>query len=400
MKNIIKEVLRKLGIQLTRYTPRFHEGKTVSLSPAGACQGNVLLSYIIDSFLLRKDELVSNAHTHDWESLLIARTFINLGYTVDVIDYRDRIFVPKKEYSFFVAARTNFQRIAQLLNEDCTKIVHLETSHWLFNNCASYKRCLALQARKRVTVRSRRIVESNLAIEYADYATIKGNQFTASTYVYARKPFFCTPNPACFSYAWPEGKDYETCRKNFLWFGSQGLVHKGLDLVLEVFTEMPDYELTICGPIQQERDFEKAYFRELYQTPNIHTVGWVDVGGQEFIEITNKCVGFIYPSCAEGQSGSVVTCLQAGIIPIISYESGVDVHDFGVILNDCSIEEIEDSIRMISGRSVEKLKRMSRKAWEFARENHTRERFSEEYRKIIDKISTTHNAVNQTCRTC
>jgi hypothetical protein len=47
------------------------------------------------------------------------------------------------------------------------------------------------------------------------------------------------------------------------------MVHKGLDLVLEAFADMPEYHLTVCGPIQKEQDFERAYYRELYQVPNI-----------------------------------------------------------------------------------------------------------------------------------
>jgi glycosyltransferase involved in cell wall biosynthesis len=396
MKKIIKEVVRKFGIQITRNTPRFHEGKTVSLSPAGACQGNALLSYIIEPFLLREDEPLSNAHTHDWESLQIAKTFLSLGYAVDVIDYRNRIFVPKKEYSFFVAARTNFQRIAQLLNEDCVKIVHLDTAHWLFNNCASYRRCLTLQQRRDVTVRSARTVESNMAIEYADCATILGNTFTIDTYRYARKPMYRIPISTPVLYAWPEEKDLEACRKNFLWFGSAGLVHKGLDLVLEVFAKMPDYELTICGPIQQEKDFEKAYYKELYQTSNIHTIGWVDVGSSGFVEITNKCIGLIYPSCSEGGGGGAITCMHAGLIPIVSYESSVDVGDFGMILKDCTINEIKNTISTISALSLQELKQKARKAWEYARSNHTREKFAEEYRNVIDKIIIAHSNEQKT----
>ena len=389
MKKIAKKILAKLDIEITRPDRRF-----VSLKPENGCRGNALLSYIIDPFLLRHGEPLPSLHTNHWESLQIARTLLNLGYHVDVIHYSNQTFIPKRDYSLFIAARTNFQRIAQLLNKDCLKIVHLDTAHWLFNSSAEYRRCLDLQQRKGVTLRSFRSVEPNWALEYADCATILGNDFTISTYSYAQKPIFRLSVPTCTVYPWPGHKDYEACRNHFLWFGGRGLVHKGLDLVLEAFAEMPDHRLTVCGPIEKEKDFENVYYKELYQAPNIHTVGWVDVSSPKFIEITNDCLGLIYPSCSEGQSGAVVTCLQAGLIPIISRESGVDVNDFGLILKDCSIEEIKTSICRISSLSTEELKRMSRKAWEFARANHTRERFAEEYRKFVEKIITTHSTKN------
>lgn len=383
MKKLIKEALSKLGIEIV-YNNKRHQQKVISLRHENTYKGNVLLAYIIEPFLLKPGEPVSTAHTCGGESLQIAKIFLDLGYSVDVIDKLNSKFVPKKKYSFYIGSRTYFQRFAQLLNEDCVKIVHLDTAHWLFNNFASYKRSLDLQQRRMVTVRSQRILAANLAIEYADYATILGNQFTISTYRYAQKPIYRIPISTCAIYPWPVSKNYETCRRNFLWFGSHGLVHKGLDLVLDAFANMPEYHLYICGPIQKEKDFESTYYKELYETSNIHTKGWVDVSGHEFVEITNNCIGLIYPSCSEGGGGSVINCLHAGLIPIVSYESSVDVgNDFGVILKDCSVDEIRSSVRTISAFSAQKLEAMSRKAWEFARANHTRERFAEEYKKVI-----------------
>jgi glycosyltransferase involved in cell wall biosynthesis len=384
MKKIIKKIFRTFGIEITRYTQNPYE-RIITLKPKKRSQGNVLLSYKIEPILLKPDEPMPNAHTNYWESLQIAQTFLDFGYRVDVIDSRNEKFIPKKNYSFFIT-RTDIERIAQLLNKDCVKIVHLDVAHWLFNNYASYRRSLALQQRRGITVRSQRIVEPNLAIEYADYATILGNQFTIDTYSYVQKPIFRVPISTCAIYQWPENKNFEACRKNFLWFSGSGLVHKGLDLVLDAFAEMPDYHLYVCGPIQQEKDFGNAYHKELCETSNIHTIGWVDVESPEFIEITNNCIGLIHPSCAECGGGSVIACMHAGLIPIVSYESSVDVHDFGVILNDCSIDTIKKTVQMLSSLPAEELKQMARKAWKFARANHTRERFAEEYKKIITKI--------------
>lgn len=391
MKGIIKKFGRKVGVDIRRYSPNFHENEVVSLKPENECKGSVLLSYIINPFLLKDGETVSNCHTHDRESLLIAKAFLLLGYAVDVIDYRNKTFIPKKDYSIFVAARTNFQRIAQLLKEDCLTIVHLDTAHWLFNNSAAYKRCLELQQRRGVTLESIKWVEPNWAIEYADCATVLGNSFTIGTYSYAQKPIFPLSVPTVNVYAWPEDKNYEGCRHYFLWFGSEGLVHKGLDLALEAFAEMPDYHLYVCGPIQQDKDFEKTYFKELYQTPNIHTMGWVDVSSNDFVEIARNCLALIYPSCSEGQSGAVVTCLQIGLIPLLSYESGVDVEDFGILLKNCSIDEIQLAVQKISGLPAKELKTMSRKAWEFARANYTREKYSKNYRVVIERIMRRFN---------
>lgn len=61
------------------------------------------------------------------------------------------------------------------------------------------------------------------------------------------------------------------------------------------------------------------------------------------------------------------------VIPIVSYESEVDIDNFGILLNECSIEPIKTAIKEIFGLPVKELQYMSRKAWEYAREKHTRE---------------------------
>ena len=63
----------------------------ISLKPEQASQGSVLLSYIIDPFLLKPGQPLPNTHTRYWESLQIARTFLELGYCVDVISWKNCI---------------------------------------------------------------------------------------------------------------------------------------------------------------------------------------------------------------------------------------------------------------------------------------------------------------------
>jgi len=362
------------------------ERRLISLKPSTPAAGNVLLAYMNDGFFLKPGEPVPHHHTSYWEAPEIARTFLELGYHVDVIDENNDRFVPAKPYALFVSNRNNFDRIAPMLNPDCVKILHIDSAHWLFHNSAGYRRLQGLQQRRGFVLRPRRSLQPSFAIEQADHATVLGNAFTIGTYRHVNKPFHRLPVASPLLYPWMEDKDLEARRRSFLWLGSGGLVHKGLDLVLDVFADMPDYQLTVCGPVTEEPDFTRAYHKELYQTPNIRTLGWIDIASPQFLEIARGCLALVYPSCSEGQSTSVVTCLHAGLIPVISYECGLDVAGFGTILRECSIAEIKAAIRAISSLPREELARRSRQAWEYARATHTREAFAQEYRKIISTI--------------
>jgi glycosyltransferase involved in cell wall biosynthesis len=364
----------------------FEKSRVVYLRPDGPIRGHVLLSYMIEPFLRSRQEM-RHDHTNYWECVQMAATFLGLGYAVDVINSYNKTFLPAKDYAVFVEHRTVLERVAQSLNQDCLKIMHIDTAHALFQNAAEARRLLDLQRRRGITLRPRRFMIPNLAIEYADCATILGNEFTMSTFAYANKPLYRVPISAALMYDWPEDKDFEACRRHFIWFNSGGLVHKGLDLVLEAFAGLPDHRLTVCGPVDTEEDFAQAFRRELYETPNIRTIGWIDIASQAFRDLTCSAVGLVSPSCSEGGGGSVVTCMHAGLVPIISYESSVDVTaDRGVVLRSCSVEEIRRAIQSISNSPIAQIQTMARNAWEYARATHTRKKFAEAYDAAVSAI--------------
>jgi len=381
--------MRVVGLDIGRYRPDFNTTcVSLAATPGTLSKGNVLLSYILAPFLLKPGQPVSTAHNHHLESVLIARTFQDLGYAVDVIDYRNHEFIPAKNYDLFVSARTHLETIAKRLNEDCIIIAHLDTAHFLFNNAAAYARALAFQRRRGVTSTSIRVVEHNLAIEYCDYAAVLGGEFCMDTYRYAGKPMFRLPVPTMRTYPLNPDKNFEACRNHFLWLGSFGFVHKGLDLTLEAFAQTPSLELTVCGRLDKEADFARIYHTELYETSNIHPMGWVDVAGSQFLDLADRCIAVVFPSCAESESCSVLTCMQAGLIPVVTREAGIDVQDFGILLKDASVGEIQDAVAHLAKLPASQLQEMSRKAWEYTRDNHSAEKYTRDYQVMITSIQT------------
>jgi glycosyltransferase involved in cell wall biosynthesis len=364
--------------------------KVVSFKPEGISKGNVLISYNLDPFLAKSTETVCNKHTQNWENVEMVKVFLELGYCVDVMTFFNDIFVPDKDYSIVIDTRHNLERLAPLLNRDCIRILYADTAHIIFHNAAECNRLYALQQRKGISLCNRRFELPNKGIEHADCAILLGNEFTINTFMYARKPIYRVPISTTQTHPFPEEKDFVACSKRFLWLGSDGLVHKGLDLVLEAFAQMPDYHLTVCGPVNREPDFEKAYFKELYHADNIYTHGWIDVSSPEFIKVANSCLGIIYPSCSEGGGGCVIVCMHAGLIPIVTYEASVDVKDdYGVVLKEASVQAIKQEIQKVSSLPPEELKAMARRSWEFVRTNHTRENYAREYRNVIREIIAT-----------
>ncbi len=381
----MKRVLRKLRRLSRSFAAEQLDRRVIRLSPGCKAKGHVLLAYIIEAFITDPDDPIYRSHTHYWETHQMVTTFLELGYAVDLISYRNTAFRPARHYDFFVSARTNFDRIAALLNDSCKKVVHLDTAHWITNNHNAYGRLIDFSRRRKTAIKnSVRLIEHNLAIENADMGTILGNDFTIDSYAYAQKPIHRIPisSPICFDWG---ARNIDAIRKNYLWFGSGGFVHKGLDLVLELFAGLPDYQLYVCGPLEKEKAFVQEYQRELYQTENIHPVGWVDINDAKFKEILDKCLGIVYPSCAEGGGGSVIACMQAGVIPVVSRESSVDIADYGVTLKDSSLTQMRTEVVRLSGLSSGELADMAQATWQFASGTHTKASFAQKYREFVQR---------------
>ncbi|RKT47476.1 glycosyltransferase [Thiocapsa rosea] len=378
----VQRLFRALGIIRARDQHR----RSVSLAPRNNPRGRVLLSYIIDPFLLRPGEEIANGHTHHWESAEIGRLFLERDYAIDVISYRNTSFMPNRTYDVFVSARTNLQQIAERLNSNCIKVAHLDTAHWIENNRAAYGRLNDLKHRRGIVLHDPKLFEQSWAIEHADIATALGNEYTIATYRYAKKPIYRIPISTPAIYDWPVTKSFSNCRLNFIWFGSAGFVHKGLDLVLEAFAGLPKHKLTVFGPLESEPDFCRAFHRELYETENIHAYGWIDVESASFRDQMNNAISLVYPSCAEGGGGSVLSCMHAGVIPILTPSSSVDLNGSGIELDQCNVDAIRAAVEDLSAKPEEELRALSLATWKQARAYHTRERFSDTYGLFIDTV--------------
>lgn len=353
------------------------------MSPKDRVRGNVLISYITLS-LLNKSERTLNAHTNRWESIDMINTFLERGYAVDMIDITNTTFVPRKKYDVFVDNYHNMERLAPLLH-DTKKVFFATTAHWKFNNDAEQKRFDELFLRRGMRLLPDRVMPPNRAVETCDQVALLGNTFTAATYSYANKPITTLPISTTHEFESPEHKDFEQIRKNFIWFGGAGVIHKGLDLVVEAFAQMPEYSLTICGKLDGETDFKKIYQHEL-SLPNIHIAGFMDPGSEAFKTLCQNSLGLVYPSCSEGQAGSVVLTMHAGLIPIISFQSGVTVENFGTILKENTIEQIKTEVASLASLPIESLKDRSIAAWQYAQTHHTRAHFGEAFRSFVDRL--------------
>ena len=106
----------------------------------------------------------------------------------------------------------------------------------------------------------------------------------------------------------------------------------------------------------------------------------------ESVEIYSvKCFCFIAPSCSESTSTAVITCLNTGLYPIYSRDNGVQLFSNGYLLENCRHKEIENAIKSVMNKNKNELRNAMLNNRTYVQREHSREKFSIEMDKFIDK---------------
>ena len=365
----------------------------VVLHPEGNDRGSVGISYITWPFHEGWDSPKARGHTNAFEVVAMAEAWRELGFRVEVCDYNDRSYTPPADCAVAIDLHSNLERWVDELPAGCVKILHATGCHWQIHNKAELDRLAALRERRGVMLQPRRQVDPCHAAEIADEITVLGNEHTIGTYEFSGKPITRISISSAYEFDWPSGKNFELAKRRFLWLGSLGMMHKGLDLVLEAFAGMPDLHLTVCGRPEKEPDFFKAYEKELTKLPNIELRGWTDLGSPEFAQIASTHGTIIYPSSCEGGGGAVIHCMHAGLLPACTSEASVDLGDFGVLLEQGNVAAVQRGIGFVSSMATSELMERSLASWEHVRKTHTRVKFSESYRLFASRITSNGGAI-------
>jgi len=355
--------------------------------PAGKPRGCVAISYITWPFVEGFDSPKARGHTNAYEVIVMAESFLDLGFRVEIIDWDDASYAPPSDCRIAIDIHGSLERWQSALPSACRRILHATGPHWLFWNHAELARLQSVQARNGIALKPRRQVEPSRGVEVADEVVVLGNEFTRQTFVFGGKTVTRVPISSAYEFSWPLGRDFDRARKRFLWVGSYGMAHKGLDLALDAFAGMPDLELTVCGRPEKEEDFYRLYERQLLKTPNIRLHGWLDMAAPDFAEIARTHAAVIYPSSAEGGAGSVIHCMHAGMLPICTMEASIDLGNFGVHVESGTVEAVQKACRAVAEMPASEVEARALGAYEHARRMHTREKFRENYGKLAKRIA-------------
>ena len=331
----------------------------------------VLICYITRPFKKNK----ARSHTNEQEVITIAKSFNELGYGVDVVDYNARSEIDYSKYKIIFGFGDAYKKSFGDLHFVGKRILHLTGANPNFSNFAEANRAKYFFDRHQKFIMTRRRVYWDwvYSLVNSDAVFVLGNEWTLSTYKNMHPNLSLLPVP-CVAVNPPslKEKNYYEGSKKFCWFAGIGALHKGLDIVLDALETLGgDFHLDVCGPISNETDFIEHYNDCLFDNPKVTYHGFVDVDSEKMISIVLNNNFVIMPSCSEGGGSSVITCMSGGLIPIVTTEASVNVGDFGFLIPESTVESTADMMLKASSEPVEKLREMSLKASEYSRLNHS-----------------------------
>ena len=355
-------------------------------------QGHALLMYIVRPFYYKKNDPLYRAHINARNARLIVQVLNDLGFCVDVVDYRDREFTTTKKYDLVIGIGESFDYQKEYFKNSKIKIYYATGMHYIAETNLIYQRYLNLKLRKGKFISPKRINIPYFSPEKSDYIISVQNEFTNKTYSHLDIPLYaltlCGTEPDS-----PKDQIKVKNTKTILWFSGAGMILKGLDLVLDAVCQLKDCRLIICTSFSDDIEFERMYHNELYATPNISFVGFVDVGSAQFKKIVDECVAVIYPYPEGEMSGSLVTCMNHGLIPIIAYFSNKEIAEFAEQV-ESTVGSIKETLIWICQLSDNQIFEKSKKTLEYVHRHNTSEKEYLDWKLAFEDIIKKSNLSN------
>lgn len=307
-----------------------------------------LVIYLTDPFINK----FKNKHTNHSECFLGCEVLDGLGFQVDVIDYDDNRTLNFSDYSLIYGFGEPFEKSFYCKNYQGKRIVYSPGCNTVYSNKVSAKRLkeFTLQNGDSTPYLVRTTNNAWPLQKYLSDAIIcQGNDFVLNTYKddYKLTTYYkinCFPLERELSIP-IEHKDFSKIKYNLLWFGSQGCIHKGLDIALALADKYEDIKLYIRGIDMKKESIIFNNYKHLIANNRVDVKEYVDVKSNEFEELMMNCGGAIFPSASEGGAAALLTIMTyGGLIPIITKSCGLDVENIGFVAESTSIDSVEQSL--------------------------------------------------------
>ncbi len=346
-----------------------------------------LLIYVTKPFVYKGKV----THPNHYKSHIINSCLKEQGYNVDVIYYGYTRHINYSKYDLIIGMGEGYSKSYGKCKQSCKRIYLATGTCFTIANELEMKRWISLLDRGKGYLGNHRLdLESNPVLTlqslYNSDAIISGgdNEWVRESYSWTNLPYYSVGSLSIVDTSDVSiNRNIGESRKQLLFLCGNGCIHKGLDLVVEVISNRPEYSLIIAGNI--DNGFLDVYNSEL-NNDNITVLSFVDVNSREFLDICKKCSFIVSLSCSEGSCTSILTGMDMGLIPIVSHSDGVNIGESGFLLNEPSREELDRILDQIKSLTDEELLAKSIMSKQIIDEKYSRRSFYMKFKKALSEI--------------
>lgn len=378
----IKKVCRKLNIQFRKIDPRRSENIVLGINQD--ClkkQPKILLSYM-DYDRTAYSMRHARVHTNLQEMIQMIHVLIEMDFCIDVCgcNNQEAALEMPSDYYDYILGFGDMYRLAKMRNPKAYTIIYMTENPY----AVSYK-----NEQERITYFYER-TQRKLSFTRTGKFYAEGDEELADAviclgeknYFHNKKVYRVYPS-AFKNEKYVSNTQDKRKSTNFLVFGTKGFVHKGNDLLLEVFARHPEWTLYLCGnEIAQEC---RMIGMKLPQ--NVLDCGFVNVDSAKYLELVRICPFVLLPSCSEGMSTALLTCMRHGLIPATMRGTGMDeLGTYCEYFDGYQIAQIEKKICELAAMDNLNMTGRSNEIYAYANKKFVLEEFTKRLKDVLTAI--------------
>lgn len=382
LSHVIKDICRKCNIQFRKIDPRRSENIVLGINgDYSRVQRRILISYLDygrTAYSLRH----KNVHTNLQEMMQMIKVLIDMDFCIDVCACNNKeaaLEMSSDCYDYILGFGEMF-RLARQRNPKAYAIIYMTENPYTVSRAREQERIDYFYERtgKRISLERTGKFYSEREEQTADAVICLGEKR-----YFGEKPVQRVYPSAFKNARYDQNNSKKRQSTSFMVFGVKGFVHKGNDLLIEVFRMHPEWKLYMCG-----REIDKEC-RQLGIKPpcNVIDCGFVDVQSDRFVELAELCPFILLPSCSEGMSTSLLTCMRHGQIPVTMRGTGMDeLSQYCEFFEDYHIPAIEKKLEALASMADTVREDYSSRIYLYANEQFTLARYTANIKACLNAL--------------
>jgi hypothetical protein len=382
ISELIKNICKKHNIQFRKMDVRRSENITLGINfDCLKRQKRILISYL-DYDRTAYSVRYANGHTNLQEMFQLIKVLIDMDFCIDVCgcNNEDAAREMPSDYYDYILGFGDMFKLAKKKNPKAYTIIYMTENPYTISCAREQERIDYFYER----------TGKHISFERTGKYYQKNDECGADAIIcLGESYYFKTGNvhriyPTAFkNEKYISNIHQNKSSANFIVFGVKGFVHKGNDLLVEVFERHPEWKLYMCG-----NGIEDECKKLAIKLPaNVIDCGFVDVNSDKYITLVKQCRFMLLPSCSEGMSTAILTCMRHGIIPVTMKGTGMnEMHEYCEYFEGYQISDIENKLIELASSDNRKLEQWSDKIYKYANDTFTLEKYTNNIRNCLKNI--------------